>query len=113
MATLTIVLGDDVLGIIRHSLHLPILETGKPLSTLAHKIISANAYIGVGGIVEALKNDAYIFLTGKVADLSLFLAPMIYEFGWEMDDFYRLGKGTMIGHLLECAGQVSGGILLI
>ena len=102
-------LGDDVLETIRHSLHLPILETGKPLSTIAPKIISANAYIGVRGIVEALENDADVILTGRVADPSLFLAPMIYEFGWKMDDFEKLGKGTMIGHLLECAGQVSGG----
>ncbi len=103
------VLGDDVLETIRHALHLPILETGEALSTLGQKIISANAYIGVEGIVEALKNGADIILTGRVADPSLFLAPMIHEFGWEKDDFEKLGKGTMIGHLLECAGQVSGG----
>jgi len=72
-------------------------------------VISANAYIGVEGILEALQNDAQIIVTGRVADPSLFLAPMIHSFGWSLDDIDLLGKGTVIGHLLECAGQVTGG----
>lgn len=72
-------------------------------------ILSANAYIGVEGVLEALQADVQIIITGRVADPSLFLAPMIHEFGWQTDDFDLLGKGTVIGHLLECAGQVTGG----
>lgn len=70
---------------------------------------SANAYLGIEGIVEALATDAQIIITGRVADPSLFLAPMIHEFGWKTDDWDLLGKGTVIGHLLECAGHITGG----
>jgi hypothetical protein len=73
------------------------------------KLLSANAYLGVEGILEALKSDANIIITGRVADPSLFLAPMIHEFGWSVDDYDLLAKGTVVGHLLECAGQVTGG----
>jgi Acyclic terpene utilisation family protein AtuA len=72
-------------------------------------IISANAYLGVEGILEALESGAQIIITGRVADPSLFLALMIHEFGWKTDDYKLLGKGTVIGHLMECAGQITGG----
>ena len=73
------------------------------------QVVSANAYLGVEGILEALKADARIIITGRVADPSLFLAPLIHEFGWTTDNYDLMGKGTVIGHLLECAGQVTGG----
>lgn len=102
------VTGDDVLGMIsQQGSSITDLENGKPLS--AYNIISANAYIGVDAIVEALRTDAQIIITGRVADPSLFLAAMIHEFGWKTNDFELMGKGTVIGHLLECAGQVTGG----
>lgn len=102
-------IGDDVLAQARNQENLMILETGLPLSSIKENIVSANAYLGALPIVEALENGADIIVTGRVADPSLFLAPMIFEFGWSMDDFVKLGKGTLIGHLLECAGQVCGG----
>ncbi|MFC3414684.1 acyclic terpene utilization AtuA family protein [Algoriphagus hitonicola] len=103
------VYGDDVLDQLTDLKELKILETGEPLHSLGDAIISANAYLGVDGILQALKSGADIILTGRVSDPALFLAPMIYEFGWEMNDYGKLGKGTLIGHLLECAGQLSGG----
>jgi hypothetical protein len=48
-------------------------------------------------------------VTGRVADASLFLAPLVYEFGWGWDDWDRLAAGVVVGHLLECSGQVTGG----
>jgi hypothetical protein len=100
--------GDDVLSIIKQQASsIMDTENGKPLS--AYNIISANAYMGVDAIVEALQTDAQIIITGRVADPSLFLAAMIHEFGWNTNDFDLMGKGTVIGHLLECAGQVTGG----
>lgn len=84
------------------------IETNEPLTT-SGELISANAYLGVEGILEALKNEANIIITGRVADPSLFLAPMIHEFNWATDNYDLMGKGTVIGHLMECAGHITGG----
>lgn len=80
-----------------------------PVTNNQSPIISANAYLGIEGILEALKADVQIIITGRVADPSLFLAPMIHEFGWKTDDYNLMGKGTVIGHLMECAGHITGG----
>lgn len=86
-----------------------ILENGAPVATLSDTLISAEAYLGVEPIVEALRGGAQIVVTGRVADPSLFLAPMIHEFGWSESDTAKLGQGTGIGHLMECGAQVTGG----
>lgn len=86
-----------------------ILENGAPTATLGNTLISAEAYQGAEPIVEALRRGAQIVITGRVADPSLFLAPMMHEFGWAADDFEHLGAGNGIGHLLECGAQVTGG----
>ena len=102
------VTGDDVLEAIRA--HDPVLlETGERVSRLGDRLVAANAYLGAGPVVEALENGADAVITGRVADPSLFLAPAIYEFGWDMNNWDLLGQGTVMGHLLECAGQVTGG----
>ena len=103
------VLGDDVLSNIDRYMEYEVLETGKKLKDINGEIISANAYLGIDGIVEALKNNADIIITGRVADPALFLAPMVYEFRWDIEDFETIGQGIIIGHLLECGGQVTGG----
>jgi len=103
------VLGDDIFDSIDKYMNYNILELGEKLKTLEGKIVSANAYLGVDGIVEALRNGADIIVTGRVADPALFLAPIIYEFGWDINDYNLIGKGIMTGHLLECAAQVCGG----
>jgi hypothetical protein len=100
--------GDDVLEQVRGA-DLPILETGGRVAELGDRLVSANAYLGAAPIVDALAQGADITVTGRVADPSLFLAPLIHEFGWDAADWPRLGRGTAIGHLLECAGQVTGG----
>jgi hypothetical protein len=86
-----------------------ILETGQPTVTLAPSLISAEVYLGAEPIVEALKAGAQIVVTGRVADPSLFLAPMMHEFGWDPLDHRRVGQGSGIGHLMECGAQVTGG----
>lgn len=80
-----------------------------PVTNNQSPIISANAYLGIEGILEALQADAQIIITGRVADPSLFLAPMVHEFGWKTNDYNLMGKGTVIGHLMECAGHITGG----
>lgn len=98
--------GDDVLS--QLNTEALSLETKQPLSTHG-KIVSANAYLGADGILDALKTKADIVITGRVADPSLFVAPMMHELGWHENNFDLIGKGTVLGHLLECAGQVTGG----
>lgn len=98
--------GDDVLG--------PLKSGSVPFGlfdgeALPADPISASAYLGAEGIVEALDQGADVVITGRTGDPALFLAPMIHEFGWAADDWETLGRGTAIGHLLECAGQLTGG----
>ncbi|UZJ58888.1 DUF1446 domain-containing protein [Pseudomonas sp. KU26590] len=102
------VTGDDVLTVLKASPE-QVLDNGATIASLGDRLISANAYLGAQGIVEALEADADVVITGRVADPSLFLAPQLFEFGWAADDWTRLGRGTLIGHLLECAGQITGG----
>jgi hypothetical protein len=100
------VTGDDVLDAL--DLDARTMETGAPLSSFA-PIVSANAYLGADALLPALASGAQVVVTGRVADPSLFVAPLAHEFGWAMDDVDRLGCGTAVGHLLECAGQLCGG----
>jgi hypothetical protein len=102
------VTGDDVLDLCRGS-PLALLESEGEVRDLANRIVSANAYLGAEPIVQALRAGADVVITGRVSDPALFLAPLIMEFGWAMDDWHRLGRGTIAGHLLECAGQITGG----
>jgi hypothetical protein len=101
-----IVLGDDVFN--QLNLEEKTLESGVPLSSYS-SIVSANAYLGIDAIIPALETDADIILTGRVADPSLFLAPIVNEFGWDLMNSTLLGQGTVLGHLMECAGQITGG----
>ena len=84
------------------------METGKPL-TGSGPVISANAYLGTDAILPALATGADIIITGRVADPSLFVSALVHEYNWSMDDFDIIGKATVIGHLMECAGQITGG----
>lgn len=102
------VTGDDVLDAVLKS-RLRFEESGDDVSAYGDRIVSANAYLGAAPIVAALAAGADIVLTGRVADPSLFTAPLIHAFGWSMDDWNMLGQATVVGHLLECAGQVTGG----
>ncbi|WP_270935167.1 acyclic terpene utilization AtuA family protein [Falsiroseomonas oryzae] len=102
------VIGDDVMAALRGS-DLPLLDRPGTVADIAPAMISANAYLGVGPIVGALREGADVVVTGRVADPALFLAPMVHEFGWPEDDWHRLGQGTVVGHLLECTGQLTGG----
>lgn len=102
------VTGDDVLDEVTGGDY-ALLERPGTVASLGDSIRSANAYLGVAPIVEALAGGADVVITGRVGDPALFVAPLVHEFGWAMDDWDRLGKATVVGHLLECAGQITGG----
>jgi hypothetical protein len=102
------VTGDDVADALR-SRDLPLIETQGRVADVAPRMVSANAYLGAEPIVSALAGGADIVITGRVSDPALFLAPLMHAFSWRADDWDRLGKGTLVGHLLECAGQITGG----
>jgi len=102
-------LGDDIFENIEDYYDYPVLETGDKLGTLSDRILSANAYLGIKPLLEALEAGADVIITGRTTDPSLFMAPLFHEFGWSVDDYDKLGKGTLVRHLLECAGQITGG----
>jgi len=87
---------------------MPTLESGTSIDACG-ELVSANAYLGAEALMPALESGADIIITGRVADPSLFVAPMAHRFGWALDDYARLGQATSVGHLLECAGQLCGG----
>ncbi len=102
------IIGDDVLDACKDG-DLEIMEFDGTIKQLGNRLLSANAYLGAEPMAEALSGGADIVITGRASDPALFLAPMIHAFGWAMDDWNLLGQGTVAGHLLECAGQITGG----
>jgi hypothetical protein len=72
-------------------------------------VVGMNAYVGVEAILPALQAGADVVMGGRLADPSLTLAPLVHRFGWREDDWNLLGAGTLVGHLLECGMQVTGG----
>jgi hypothetical protein len=103
------VTGDDVLDLALRENPDLLTGPGRVADLGAEQILSANAYLGASAIAEALDCGADVVIAGRVADPSLFLGPLIHEFGWAADDWDLLARGVLVGHLLECAGQLSGG----
>lgn len=101
-----VVTGDDVLGVL--DLSTPCLEDGRPLDARG-PVVSANAYLGADAITPALATGADLVLTGRVAAPSLFLAPLADRLGWDLSHPASAAHGTLVGHLLECGTQLTGG----
>lgn len=103
-----VVTGDDLTG--RLDLQAcTVLETGEPLANYRERIVSANAYLGITPLLAALAHEPNVIVAGRTTDVALFLAPLVHAFGWASDDWDTLARGSVVGHLLECAGQLSGG----
>lgn len=84
-------------------------DTGEPFTKSKDEILFASAYLGVWPIVKCLEEGADIVITGRTTDTAQFLAPLIYELGWKEDDWDLLAQGILLGHLMECSGQATGG----
>ncbi len=113
---IALVTGDDLLPRIDELLQkghpLTDMDSGRPLSDIRDKVLSANAYLGMAPMVEALRQGAHVVITGRVTDTGLTLGPLFHEFGWSPDDWDKVAAGTVAGHIIECGAQSSGGNLL-
>jgi hypothetical protein len=111
-----LVTGDDILPrldeLLKAGHELRDMDSGRPLADIRAAVVSANAYLGMTPVVEALGRGADIVITGRVTDTGLTLGPLVHEFGWASDDWDRVAAGTVAGHILECGAQSSGGNLL-
>ena len=101
---IAVLTGDDVTNQLRAET--PLWEGGTIAGT-GLQLLGANAYLGAEHMSGAMEAD--VVITGRVADPSLVLAPLIHHFGWDATDWTRLGAGTLAGHLLECGMQITGG----
>ena len=81
----------------------------RKISEVGLPVVGANVYLGVDAILPGLEGGADVVITGRVADPSLFLTPLVHHYGWRHDDWNRLGQGTVVGHLMECGMQITGG----
>jgi hypothetical protein len=102
---IAVVEGDDLSG----PMHRGLLQDALPGTIDGLQVVSANAYQGAEAIADALLAGADIVVCGRVADPSLAVGPALAHFGWARDDWTRLARATMAGHLLECGTQVTGG----
>ena len=102
---IAVVSGDDVSGADQRAA----LDRGLQGALAGRELVSANAYLGAEAIADALVAGAQVVVCGRVSDPSLTVGPAIAHFGWAPDDWDRLARATMAGHLLECGAQVTGG----
>ena len=105
--TVAVAEGDDLMPLI-DGLRESVLEhvSGAPLPK---RMLTANAYLGALPIKAAFDQGADIVITGRCADSALALGILMHEFGWASDDYDRLGAGSLVGHVLECGPQATGG----
>jgi hypothetical protein len=85
------------------------LDTGQPLVERRAQVVTANAYLGCWGIVDALAAGADVVVCGRVTDASLVVGAAAWRFGWARDDWDRLAGAVVAGHILECGAQATGG----
>lgn len=108
-----VVSGDDLTtrldALLADEVDLHNVDSGEDIANVRARIVFAVAYLGAAPIVDALQRRADVIVTGRVADASLFVAPMVHELGWAWDDWDRLAAGVVLGHLMECSGQATGG----
>lgn len=106
---IAVVEGDDIFPNIENYMKNERWQyAGETLEELNGELYYANVYLGGEPICEALENGSDVVITGRIADAALFSAPLMYEFGWNRNHI-NMGQATLVGHLLECCGQITGG----
>jgi hypothetical protein len=100
--------GDDLSALLT-TRELAARETDGTILAGATEIVAANLYLGGVPIAQALDQGADVVVTGRVADSALALGPLMHAFRWRADDWDALAAGTLVGHLLECGAQATGG----
>ncbi|MSO87522.1 MAG: DUF1446 domain-containing protein [Acidimicrobiia bacterium] len=104
--------GDDLLPrlpeLVTAGVEMAHLDTGEPIGDTA-RFISANAYFGCWGIVEALRGGADIVITGRVTDAAIVCGPAAWHHHWERDNWDALAGAVVAGHVIECGTQATGG----
>jgi hypothetical protein len=103
-----VVKGDDVMPLIGALRARGVKEavSGQPLPA---ELLTANAYLGALPVKQAFAMGADIVITGRCVDSALALGILMHEFDWAVDDYDRLGAGSLVGHILECGPQATGG----
>ena len=79
------------------------------LAGVGQEIVGMNAYLGADAILPAWDAGADVVIGGRLADPSMYLAPLMHRYGWDADDTAHAGAGTLVGHLMECGMQITGG----
>lgn len=108
-----LVYGDDVLDRMpafrAQGVRFPNLDTGEEdIGRIADRLVSANAYIGSEGQIQALAEGADLVITGRATDSSVHIAPMVHEFGWSTEDWDLMGAAIAVGHIIECSAGCAG-----
>jgi acyclic terpene utilization AtuA family protein len=85
------------------------LDKGIDLKDSGNQPITANAYLGCWGVVEALEQEADIVIGGRLADAALVMGPAAWKFNWKKEDWNELAGAATAGHIIECSGQATGG----
>ena len=99
--------GDDVRANV--PLTQEFMDEPGTLADIGRPIVGMNAYLGADAILPALAAGADVIIGGRLADPSMYLAPLMHHYGWRADDLPRAGAGTLVGHLMECGMQITGG----
>src|SRR5262249_51329191 len=112
-ATIAHIEGDDLLPKLatlqQQGIELRHLDNDLPLASLKEQVVTASAYLGAWGIVEALRRGADVVICPRVTDAALTLGPAAWRFGWAQNDWDRLAAGIVAGHIIECGAQCTGG----
>ena len=99
--------GDDVTKLVQPDQ--PFMDEPGTLADIGRPVVGMNAYLGADAIIPALEAGADVVIGGRLADPSMYLAPLMRHYGWQNSELAKLGAGTLVGHLMECGMQITGG----